>query len=764
MDTSGIGNEVVSTNDMSRSDILNTQVDVNSNKSNTLGQAASGAMTGVQAGASFGPVGAAIGAGVGLISGGLSSILGNSDKQRKADEAENLWRSNLNAKNRQFQQQDLRQSMANFNALGGNMNTGYSIPDVFVSANRIYKDRFEDSPSIKEMYHKGKRYTGTKDELNKILKGKKPDIGGEFETINPLYFDKIKGDTISHNEFLNRYRDMKSPQTNQSFAFGGNMYAYGGNEQSPLVEFNSGGTHEQNINGGIMQGTGQNGKPNLVEEGETKHDDYIYSDRLVISPEISKEFKLPSNLNGKTFAEASKYLNRETKDRPNDPINKNAIKVYMSKLTAAQDGLKSQIQPQEIQPEGQENILEQGTEYSEGGKIHIKPSKVGTFTAAATKHGKSVQGFASQVLANKENYSPAMVKKANFAKNASKWHAYGGDLFLNSGQSIYQNPTLQGANIDAYGGNLYWAGDFLDFQNKNKSNVLIDTKYQSPYIQQPTAILNAASPTGSAGAKYIQEQNLLGNKVAGQELYANTNLQPTIQTANDYGFNLKNALLKSKNAISGLSKNINTNDALRYAPVGANIAMGISDIFQRPEVESYGRISPELITAREDYSPIDTEWMTNKMNSTYAGLRDQLTNSSGGARSAAMSGLLGANQQQQNAIGESYLKAQDINYNRRTSANRFNADIEAKNVALKNAAQQQNLALRNAEADVNARNRAAKRNAARNAILQAAQDLGGIGKENYFAKTAENVYGYNKYGDFVTQDGRRYDKTGKLIQ
>ena len=49
--------------------------------------------------------------------------------------------------------------------------------------------------------------------------------------------------------------------------------------------------------------------------------------------------------------------------------------------------------------------------------IDIKPSKEGTFTAAATKHGKSVQGFASQVLKNKDNYSPAMVKKANFAKN-----------------------------------------------------------------------------------------------------------------------------------------------------------------------------------------------------------------------------------------------------------------------------------------------------------------------------------------------------------
>ena len=66
--------------------------------------------------------------------------------------------------------------------------------------------------------------------------------------------------------------------------------------------------------------------------------------------------------------------------------------------------------------------------FAEGG-IHIKPSKRGTFTAAATKHGKSVQGFASQVLANKENYSPAMVKKANFARNAAKWkHADGGFL------------------------------------------------------------------------------------------------------------------------------------------------------------------------------------------------------------------------------------------------------------------------------------------------------------------------------------------------
>ena len=67
-------------------------------------------------------------------------------------------------------------------------------------------------------------------------------------------------------------------------------------------------------------------------------------------------------------------------------------------------------------------------DYKTGGKIRINPSKRGTFTAAAKKHGKSVQAFASQVLAHKENYSPAMVKKANFARNAAKWHADGGVL------------------------------------------------------------------------------------------------------------------------------------------------------------------------------------------------------------------------------------------------------------------------------------------------------------------------------------------------
>ena len=76
-----------------------------------------------------------------------------------------------------------------------------------------------------------------------------------------------------------------------------------------------------------------------------------------------------------------------------------------------------------------------------GGPIHIAASKKGTFTAAATKHGMGVQEFASHVLANKDDYSTAMVKKANFARNASHWHDAGGSLFSNGVTTIGNGDT-----------------------------------------------------------------------------------------------------------------------------------------------------------------------------------------------------------------------------------------------------------------------------------------------------------------------------------
>ena len=82
-DYSGIGKEVVGTSDMSRSDILNTNVDVDAQQKGfgaIAGDAASAAMTGMQV---AGPLGALAGL-VPIATG----IFGNKAKQNKAEQAE----------------------------------------------------------------------------------------------------------------------------------------------------------------------------------------------------------------------------------------------------------------------------------------------------------------------------------------------------------------------------------------------------------------------------------------------------------------------------------------------------------------------------------------------------------------------------------------------------------------------------------------------------------------------------------------------------
>jgi len=78
-------------------------------------------------------------------------------------------------------------------------------------------------------------------------------------------------------------------------------------------------------------------------------------------------------------------------------------------------GMQQQIPSQE-----QEMSLDQAYQQAKAGGIHLDPAKKGTFKAQATRMKMSVQEAAAHILANKENYSPAMVKKANFARNFAK--------------------------------------------------------------------------------------------------------------------------------------------------------------------------------------------------------------------------------------------------------------------------------------------------------------------------------------------------------
>ena len=151
---------------------------------------------------------------------------------------------------------------------------------------------------------------------------------------------------------------------NTKFAQGGNLNKQ--NNNNMLTEFNTGGTHEQNKLGGIPQGIGQNGQPNTVEEGETKKDNFVYSDRLYINEDLVKESNLPGYIKGKTFANASKAINDKFKDR-ND-IHSNATKKeLLDRLSEAQEYLK--MQEQQINQSMQANM--QTPEYPEQNQMFL---------------------------------------------------------------------------------------------------------------------------------------------------------------------------------------------------------------------------------------------------------------------------------------------------------------------------------------------------------------------------------------------------------
>ena len=108
---------------------------------------------------------------------------------------------------------------------------------------------------------------------------------------------KVKdGINVGTKEFIPlKQQSQPQPQSQQSglkfltemaepneFAQGGPIKAESGANELVTI-FEGGGTHQENPLGGIPQGIGANGKQNLVEEGETKWNDYIFSNSISIN-------------------------------------------------------------------------------------------------------------------------------------------------------------------------------------------------------------------------------------------------------------------------------------------------------------------------------------------------------------------------------------------------------------------------------------------------------------------------------------------------
>lgn len=147
-------------------------------------------------------------------------------------------------------------------------------------------------------------------------------------------------ETMNQNTMLNNWS-----------AEGGPLHTQGGIFGNGLTFFNTGGTHEQNPNEGILQGYDNEGVPNMVEEGEVKYNNYIFSNRLKAKKEDLQAFNLPDKYEDKTYADIAKILSKESEERPNDPISKKTLDNHLNKLTQAQETFKQRKEEKKLQQE-----------------------------------------------------------------------------------------------------------------------------------------------------------------------------------------------------------------------------------------------------------------------------------------------------------------------------------------------------------------------------------------------------------------------------
>lgn len=113
----------------------------------------------------------------------------------------------------------------------------------------------------------------------------------------------------------------------------------------------TGGSHDENPNGGVQVGVDEQGIPNLLEEGEPVYDDYVYSDNIVSDKEILAKHNLPTRYAGMLYSKIADSFIDEAAERPNDPISNNGLNALLVRLADAQEEQKQIEAQRELEEE-----------------------------------------------------------------------------------------------------------------------------------------------------------------------------------------------------------------------------------------------------------------------------------------------------------------------------------------------------------------------------------------------------------------------------
>lgn len=484
-------------------------------------------------------------------------------------------------------------------------------------------------------------------------------------------------------------------------AFGGELNTNGGDFSTGLMFIDEGGTHESNPYEGVPMGVDSNGKPNLVEEGEAIYNDYVFSNRLTVPKAMRNKYKL-RGAKDLTFADAVKQLTKGAIERPNDPISQETLHEIMSDLAQTQEGVRET-----------QNV---GNQYSHGGALGNLYDGEGPGWQVLNRNNRTPGlnfGYANfnpynsngdidwNIMYGKE--SPYMKRRQYVldnweSKKVKNWlskYVEGVNAY-NKNRKGYTPMTVNDITKDVFENRTFdksWGGMHSGIYYAGDPSIKRADRYflrgkdaQGNFTVTPMEVTpwKDRNDLGRTFAETYPQYKEVGKQERPIE-------NGTIYT--DYYYDT--APVEKENTTTPENLDLGTsNETLRYVPaVGLGMtalsdALGFTnkpDYTEAAQIEaatrggSYMPVSWNPIGNKLTYRPFDRDYYINKLNAEAGATRRALTNQSGGNSGRAIAGILAADYNAQDKLGDLFRKSEEYNLEQRQKVEDFNRNTNQAN-------------------------------------------------------------------------------------
>lgn len=420
-------------------------------------------------------------------------------------------------------------------------------------------------------------------------------------------------------------------------AFGGELNTQGGDFTNGLLYIDNGDSHENNPYEGVQLGMDSEGVPNLVEEGETVFNDYVFSRRLMVPKAIRNKYKMGSK-KGITFADMSKKLAKESEERPNDPISMRGLEAFMTDLAIAQEGIREAQQPRQYAQGGR--LFEDGGT-KDNRKIITRHMLRGT--DGLTEMPEEAYYYDGRNTSTGKLWNEAFGEKYTILDNGKYTSEYNPATNTETRTYFYTPYNKKKKGVNRY----YKKNSSGKYELVSGSNPYLDIQNSGNYRQ----VRSIANDQDGTDYYYDPEEAAQGYEVLPTYSRYLPAVSLGIANITDAMGITNKPNYSSAEAINEASKNIAKYQPVKFNPNGNYLT----------------------------YKPFDRDYYITKMDAEANAARRALLNTSGGNRSTAMAGILAADNNYLNKIGDLSRQAEEYNLAQRQKVEDFNRGTNTTN-------------------------------------------------------------------------------------